>query len=182
LAVAAGALAPCACGSPNPRILDDTQVARRDPGTENAAGSEADKIRRLLGEVRDSDLVFVQDGKEVDGKTAAANLERRLARAPANLTTAREFVDQIAAGRLRAAEPDRVRLKDGMLVTAHDWFLARLEAIEGTAPGSRRAGVSQKPAELGILDALKIIEYSGQRFVAPARQLPNGKTKGKRQE
>src|SRR5688572_9662747 len=113
------ALGPAACGSPNPRILDDTQVSRRDQGsTENASGSESDKIRRLLAEVRESDLVFVQDGKEVDGKSAAASLEKRLARAPANLTTAREFVDQIAAGRLRAPEPDWVKTPDGLIVPA----------------------------------------------------------------
>jgi hypothetical protein len=179
---AAGALALAACGSPNPKILDDTQVVRRDQGTESIAGSESDKIRRLLGAVRESDLVFVQDGKEVDGKTAAANLERRLARAPANLTTAREFVDQIAAGRLRAPEPDRVKLEGGMIVPAHEWFSTQLEEIEGNTAGSRRLAATDKPAELGILDALTIIEQSGKRFAAPARQLPNGKLKGKRKE
>ena len=59
----------------------------------------------------------------------------------------------------------------------------RLDEIEGTTGKPTRKDASgNKPTSIGILDALTIVERSGKRFVAPPRQLPNGKVKGKRKE
>jgi len=79
----------------------------------------------------------------------------------------------------------RVRLTDGSVLPAKDWYLARLAEIEGTSTSKRsapRPSDSNLPVTLGILDALTIVERSNERFVAPPRTLPNGKTKGKRKE
>jgi hypothetical protein len=179
------------CGSPNPRILDATEEARPAPAMDDGQLSEAEKIRRLIAVVHDSeDLTFIQSGNERDGPAAAAHLERRLARVPAGVPTARGFVDRVAVGKLRASEPDRVRLGDGTVVEAHSWFLDRLAEIEGRpadhmqkivvqSPGS---GPDDTPRQVGILDALQIVEQSGLVFVAPARRTHSGKRKGKRKE
>jgi hypothetical protein len=180
------------CGSPNPRILDATEEARPAPALEDGQLSEPEKIRKLIAVVRDStDITFIQGGNERDGPTAAAHLERRLARVPAGIPTARGFVDRVAVGKLRATEPDQVRLRDGTVVEAHNWFLDRLAEIEGrpaehmqkiVAQGPDKPDTDQPARQLGILDALQIIEQSGLVFVAPARQSPSGKRKGKRKE
>jgi hypothetical protein len=182
-----------ACGTPNPRILDATEEARPAPPREDGQLSEADKIRKLIAVVRDStDETFIQGGTEREGSAAAAHLERRLARVPAGIPTARQFVDRVAVGKLRAPEPDKVRLADGTIVDAHDWFLDRLAEIEGRPDRNLAQMVAQGPAEtsdtpapqrqLGILDALQIVEQSDLVFVAPARRTHTGKTKGKRKE
>lgn len=182
------------CGSPNPRILDATEEARPAPKAEDGQLSEADKIRRLISIVRETEgVTFLQGGNERDGSSAAAHLERRLARVPAGIPTARQFVDRIAVGKLRAPEPDKVRLADGTVVEAHQWFLDRLAELEGRPTGNPRGLSAQGPAEdarasgkkartLGILDALQLVERSDLVFVAPARRTPSGKLKGKRKE
>jgi hypothetical protein len=181
------------CGSPNPRILDATEEARPAPVVDAAQLSEPDKIRQLISVVRESEgITFIQGGNERDGPAAAAHLERRLARVPAGVPTARGFVDRVAVGKLRATEPDTVRLPDGTVIEAHSWFLDRLSEIEGRpadhmqkivaqGPGGDDAGPDQ-PRQLGILDALQIVEHSGLVFVAPPRRTHSGKRKGKRKE
>jgi hypothetical protein len=145
--------------------------------------SEADKIRQLIEVVRSSDVAFVHPEGTRDGKAEADELERRVARM--SVSTARQFVDVLGAPRKGKASESRVRLVDGSVLPAKDWYLARLEYIEGvplTSRRAKRAADPNRPVTLGILDALTIIERSNERFVAPARTLPNGKTKGKRKE
>jgi len=101
-----------------------------------------------------------------------------------SVATVRQFVETLTHHGTTDATNARVRLPDGTMLDGRDWYLSRVEAIEGVS-GSSAAGVRHDPhvpVTLGILDALTIVERSGKRFVAPARTLPNGKTKGKRKE
>ena len=100
-----------------------------------------------------------------------------------SVSTARQFVDVIGTPKNGAKTPLQVRLTDGTVVNAHDWYTGRIDEIEGTTgKPTRKDGTGNKPTSIGILDALTIVERSGKRFVAPPRQLPNGKVKGKRKE
>ena len=175
------------CGTKNHDVIEDIEEVRKpiDPPKDEVF-TEADKIRELLAVVRNSKLTFVQNGSKRNGEAAAADLERRVARLAAGVPTARQFIDRIGAGRLRAPEPDTVILEDGTVVPMRAWLTARLAEIEGTpvAAAGKEAELEQRPRsnELGILDALRIVERSGLRFVAPARRSPTGKVKGKRKE
>jgi hypothetical protein len=183
-----------ACGQPNPRVLESTEQARR-PTEDPAHLSEAGKIRALIAQVRKSEATFVQDGTEREGDEAAADLERRIARVPAGIPTARQFIDRVASGGLRAKSPDAVRLDDGTTMDASEWFGMRLAEIEygsAAAAPKKNEGEDEAPEtkamlagggnELGILDALTIVEQSSLLFVAPPRKTPKGKLKGKRKE
>ena len=182
-----------ACGQPNPKVLESTEAARR-PTEDPAHLSEAGKIRALIAQVRESDATFVQDGTERKGAEAADDLERRMARMPAGIPTARQFIDRVASGALRSKTPDTVRLKDGSTMDASEWFGIRLAELEYGDPSRapKKEGKADEPEtkealagagiELGILDALTIVEQSSLRFVAPPRKTPKGKVKGKRKE
>jgi hypothetical protein len=161
---------------------------------DSAQLSEPGKIRALIAAVRESDATFVQSGQDRAGPDAAEDLERRMARQPAGIPTARQFIDRVASGALRSKNPDLVRMPNGTVVAASDWFEARLAELEGMPipeqePAADEEGVAmavplaaEASAELGILDALTIVEQSDLRFVAPARKTPKGKVKGKRKE
>lgn len=178
------ALGVLACGTPNPRVLQGEASAKLEPVRAAAGSSEADKMRALIDAVRSSGASFVQDGKTVDGPTAAAELERRVARM--SVTTARQFVDRLGGADGGRGTDDTVTLPDGTKIPARDWYLARLGELEGaagkTGEAQTLAARTAQPASLGILDALTIVERSSDTFVAPPRKLPGGKTKGKRKE
>jgi hypothetical protein len=181
-----GSAALVGCGSRTPKVLDSTEQAQI-PRRTDGAKSEPEKIRELVSVVRHSGYTFTQDGKERDAASAAADMERRLARNPAGVPTARQFVERVGAGKLRAKEPDTLRLADGTVVTTRDWLLARLAEIEGVAPSASGAGDAAPaprapPPEVGILDALTVVERSSLRFVAPPRRSHSGKLRGKRKE
>ena len=184
-------LGGCGCGQPNPRVIESTEVARAPRDADSEGLTEVGKIRALIAAVRESDATFVQNGEDRSADEAATDLERRMARQQQGITTARQFIDRVATGALRSKTPDLVKLEDGSTVAASDWFEARLAELEGLPPPVPEAAEGAQPAELavadasrelGILDALTIVEQSDLRFVAPARKTPNGKTKGKRKE
>lgn len=182
-----------ACNSDAPRVLESTEPARAPVSREGAGMSESGKIRALIEDVRKSEHTFIQDATRRAGPTAAADLERRLARVPAGIATARQFIDRVGAGKLRAEEQDMVQLGDGTVVMLRDWLLQRLADLEGRPLPRQKlaaadaeavaAGSTPTPAgEVGILDALRIVEQSNLIFVAPPRKTPKGKLKGKRKE
>ncbi len=169
------------------------EPARTAPQEDPKRLSEVGKIRALVEVVRTSELEFIQDGKTHDAGAAADELERRLARTPGGIVTATAFIDRIAAGLPRQESPDLVRLSEGTTLPVSDWLLMRLSDLEGVAyvartdvaSGGAAVEVSDAKArtrELGILDALTIVERSDLRFVAPPRKTPTGKVKGKRKE
>ncbi len=182
-----------ACEPATPKVVDVSEEARAPAKEDPEHLSEVAKIRALLASVRDSELTFVQSGEEHDGAAAADELEHRLARTPAGVPTASQFIDKVGAGLARSRTPDLVRLSDGTMLPTRDWLLKRLAEIEGVpyvAPPPREAdGGSATPltagarsSEMSILDALTIVERSEFTFVAPPRRTPKGKLKGKRKE
>ncbi|MBC8072308.1 MAG: DUF5329 family protein, partial [Deltaproteobacteria bacterium] len=175
---------PLACGTPNPREVDETeqQVEPQRTVRDHDGTSEVDKIHKLIEVVRGCDATFVHPEGIHDGEAEAALLDHRVSRM--SVSTARQFVDVLGAARQGKGSEVKVRLADGAELPAKEWYLARLEEIEGVPTSARRAQQlsSNLPVTLGILDALTIVERSNERFVAPARTLPNGKTKGKRKE
>lgn len=175
------------CGSRNPRILDDTEEATASVRSDDAKLSEPEKIRSLIAAVRACNgCIFIQSEQPREPRVAAADLERRLSRVPAGIATARQFIDLVGAGRMRAKEADRIKLADGEEVDLREWLLSQLAQLEGApAPALARKKSStakQSPSQLGILDALALVERSGLLFVAPARETAKGKTRGKRKE
>lgn len=169
------------CGTPNAKVLEADKVDRHEAERLHQDHSEADKIREVIATVRKSDVTFIEADREVSAAAQADDLERRAARM--SVSTARQFVDLVGMPKTGAKTPTKVRLSDGTIVVAHDWYIGRLDEIEGTRKTTRKDQASgTKPTSLGILDALTIVERSGKRFVAPPRRQPNGKVKGKRKE
>ncbi len=192
------ALATClllgGCESSATDISPAEEPARTARKTEGPL-SEVGKIRALIQAVRDSELQFEQDGETRDAQAAADELEHRLARTSGGVVTATAFIDRIGAGRARSKTPDLVRFSDGTVLPVSDWMIKRLSEFEGVEFVARGDSSSaeleadsaaptpeSRTREVGILDALMIVERSDLVFVAPPRELANGKVKGKRKE
>jgi hypothetical protein len=104
--------------------------ARALVGSETRPAAEQAKIDRLLQRVRDSDAVFLRNGKEYGGKQAAAHLQTKLLLAGSRVQTARDFVRSVATRSERSGEPYRIRLSAGGSFALRDWLLERLVELE----------------------------------------------------
>jgi len=184
-----------ACESSAVDVSSAEEPARKAHPDDDEHLSEVGKIRALIEAVRRSDLEFVQSGETHDAEAAAAELERRLARTPGGVVTATQFIDRVGAGMARSKQPDLVRLSDGSVLPVSDWMLKRLSQMEGVRYVARKdmlrgqvpqpkepSSLGVRTREVGILDALAIVERSDLTFVAPPRKTPHGKLKGKRKE
>ncbi len=183
VAGAFGLVVATGCGTPNPRILDSTEEARgitkEEPGQ---SMTEQDKIAALIEKVRRSEHVFIHDDIERTGTSTADKLQLLLERDPTGVRSAREFIDRMAAPKRRDEPPDRVKISEEESVLASYWYEARLAELEGRpAPPIDSEAIRQAEEHarrLAILDALRIVESSELRFVAPPRRaMPKNKPK-----
>lgn len=138
------------------------------------AMSEQDKIATLIEKVRRSTHVFVHDDIERSGEATADKLQLLLERDPTGVRSAREFIARIAAPERTDEPADRVVLSEEETILAKHWYATRLAELEGRpAPPAdpEEARQAQEHARrLAILDALRIVETSDLRFVAPPRK------------
>jgi hypothetical protein len=109
-----------------------------------AAGSglsEEEKITRLIALVAASDgVTFVRNGDEHTAKDAAEHLKRKLDAAGGKVTTAQQFIEEIASRSSISGEPYRIKLPDGREQSSQQWLTGKLRDIEGPAPKSSTGG------------------------------------------
>jgi Family of unknown function (DUF5329) len=96
----------------------------------NSAMSEKDKILRLIQVVEQSDITFIRNGDEHDAQEAAAHLRRKYDYAGSDIQTVDQFIENIASRSSSSNQPYQVKLKDGAIVNAEDWFRDRLKEIQ----------------------------------------------------
>ena len=84
--------------------------------------SEHDKIVYLLNTVGSSDLVFIRNGAEHNGKEAKAHLQQKLDTVGFLIHTAEDFINYIGSASSITGTPYYVRLADGTQMKAGDWM------------------------------------------------------------
>ncbi len=81
----------------------------------------------LLKAVEESGLVFLRNGSEHDATKAASHLSDKWESAGDRVTTAEQFIEEIASRSSTTGRTYEMRLEDGSLVPAADWLRARLK-------------------------------------------------------
>ena len=84
------------------------------------------EIDHLLSFVASSSCKFVRGGSEYDGRKAREHLERKLDYARSKLSTADQFVDNVATGSSLSGEAYKVRCGTREL-TSQAWLRGELE-------------------------------------------------------
>jgi hypothetical protein len=92
--------------------------------------AEQRKIDWLLAEIKNSDAVFIRNGKEYDGEKAAAHVKSKLWWAGKRVQTVREFIVGVASRSEETGKPYEIRTKDGSQVPLEKWLLERLAVYE----------------------------------------------------
>src|SRR5512141_723870 len=92
--------------------------------------AEQEKIDWLLSEIEHSDVVFLRNGAEYDGRKAASHLRTKLFWAGKQVQTARNFIVGVCSHSEASGKPYEIRLKGGAPQPLGKWLLERLEAFE----------------------------------------------------
>lgn len=89
---------------------------------------ERARIEALLARVRVSGIVFIRNGSDHTAEEAAKHLGDKWSRAGDRITTAEEFIEQLASRSSQSGEAYRVRLPDGTEREAGPWLREQLAA------------------------------------------------------
>lgn len=115
----------------------DNQLVGQDAATfvidtnVNTGLSEAQKIDRLLADVAAATgTVFIRNGDEHGAASAAKHLRSKYESQADKITSARQFIDEIASTSSTSGKPYRVRLPDGREMDASAYFNERLADLE----------------------------------------------------
>lgn len=99
---------------------------------------EAARIERLIGYVEgQQQLKFVRNGSAYSAKDAAAFLRAKLGRMGSQVTTAQQFIEQIASRSSTSGEAYQIRFPDGRSVPAAQFLGDELKRIDNGTGGAK---------------------------------------------
>jgi len=98
---------------------------------EPSAELEAAKIEQLIEHVASLEgAVFIRNGQEHPPAEAAAHLRRKWEAAAVEITTAEQFIEQLASKSSVSGAPYKIRLRDGTEMPSGDYLRQRLAEME----------------------------------------------------
>ncbi len=93
--------------------------------------SESDKIAALLDAFSTSDITFIRNGEEHDGKYAREHLEAKL-KETKDINTGEDFISKVASTSKETGKPYLIKLKDGTQIECAKWLRDYLKQVEDT--------------------------------------------------
>jgi len=91
---------------------------------------EQQKIDWLITEMKNSDAVFIRNGKEYTGERAASHVKSKLWFAGKRVQTALEFIVGVASQSEESGKPYEICTKNGVQRPLGDWLVERLAVYE----------------------------------------------------
>jgi len=96
-------------------------------------------VEYLMGQVTDSDLIFIRNGRPHRGTEAAEHMRKKYEHFQNKIKTANDFIDLAATKSLMSGSPYLVVTKEGAHVPTAEWLRAELSACRAgnrpPAPG-----------------------------------------------
>ncbi|MBX7246761.1 MAG: DUF5329 domain-containing protein [Candidatus Sumerlaeaceae bacterium] len=116
-----------------PATANAERSAGNDPVTSKSAGrDEKASIGHLVAFMERSDVTFIRNGQEYDGKAAAEHMKLKLGQAGNRIKTARDFIENIASKSSMSGKEYSIKRTDGTQVSARDWLNAELRRFEAS--------------------------------------------------
>jgi hypothetical protein len=92
--------------------------------------TEFSRIEALLAALDQSqDIQFIRNGKAYNSKRAVSHLNRKLRSVKDKLTSAEQFIDEVASGSSVSGDPYLVRYPDGSEILSRDFFYQLLKKL-----------------------------------------------------
>ena len=93
--------------------------------------TEEQKTDALIADIAGLEgAVFIRNNTEHTAIEAAAHLRRKRSSAGGQITTAKQFIEQVASKSSLSGEPYRIRFSDGRVIAAGEYLTKRLDEIE----------------------------------------------------
>lgn len=92
------------------------------------SADEAAAIDHLISFVRESKLQFIRNGEAHDSADAADHLSLKYKNTQKRLSTAEEFIDNVASKSSMSGKPYFIRKPDGTEIPVSDWLHAELKS------------------------------------------------------
>lgn len=116
-----------------PSWQDSDRSIRTPEPTSSCALAEQTKIERLISHIeRSTELVFIRNGVEYRGTAAAGHLRNKWEHKRGEITTARQFIAEIATVSGLTGRAYEVRRSDGRVQRMEEFLLEALVEIETT--------------------------------------------------
>lgn len=108
-------------------LLAAVLLAFPAPAFATPSADEDAAIVHLIGFVRDSGLQFIRNGDAHDPAEAADHLSMKYNKVKKRLSTAEEFIDNVASKSSLSGKPYFIRQKDGAETPVAEWLHAELK-------------------------------------------------------
>lgn len=96
-----------------------------------AEENTAARVEALITHTRNSEVVFIRNGKEHSPEEAAEHLQKKYEhfRKKGKIKSPEDFIKHAGTQSLISGKPYKIRLPDGTEVNSSDWLLDRLASI-----------------------------------------------------
>lgn len=88
---------------------------------------ETDQIELLLERIENSDIIFIRNGTEHTPKEAAEHLRSKWEQSKGQIKTLDGFIKNIASESSSSRVPYHVKLKNGTVVSAEEWYETQMK-------------------------------------------------------
>ncbi len=102
-------------------------VDAQSPGGSESATAEMKKIEWLLNRIQNSNITFIRNGSDHSPQEAADHLRSKLQQARDQIKTLDDFIENIASKSSMSGSPYQVKMPDGSMINAKDWYAQELK-------------------------------------------------------
>jgi hypothetical protein len=103
-------------------------------GVESGNDSLAESINYLLSYVKQSDCIFIRNGKEHTTQDALSHIQKKYDHFRDEIKSPEDFIRLTASKSLLTGKPYLIKTKDGNILKSETWLLKALEAYRTKSP------------------------------------------------
>lgn len=111
-------------------VVTTKAYAQETPVVFSKDEREHKKIAFLINEIKNSNALFLRNGKEYDATKASEHVTYKISKAKGRIKTARQFIHYIASRSFISGDPYYMKEKTGRKVTTREWLFRRLYDYE----------------------------------------------------
>jgi hypothetical protein len=103
-------------------VVENNTEGAASGNTANNIADEMKKIEWLLNRIQKANITFVRNGSDHSPQEASDHLRSKLQQAGDQIKTLDDFIENLASKSSMSGSPYQVKMPDGSLMNAKDWY------------------------------------------------------------